>query len=137
MIARSFALSLFATALFVAGAALACSCVRYPTADAQLQNADTMFIGRVEGTTTRHVDGTRITTTRFSVTRTIKGPAQAFQSVDHSTEMGGMCGITFQRGRTYTIIASANRGRLQTSSCLRPQFPVQDFERVVALQGGS
>ena len=132
MIARIFILSLLATGVVAVGTALACSCVRFPTAAAQLQNADAMFIGRVEGTAVRPVDGYLSSTTRFRVTRTIKGPTRAVQNVDHSTVMGGMCGVTFQRGRSYTIIASANRGRLQTSSCSRPQFPIQDFERAMA-----
>lgn len=125
---RTLAISLVATGVVAVGAAFACSCVRYPTAAAQLQNAEAMFVGRADGTATREVEGMQLGTTRFTVVRTLKGRPQVVQSVDHGTDMGGMCGVTFQPGRTYTIIASVHRGRLQTSSCSRPQFPIQEYE---------
>lgn len=129
MIVRTLGLSLIAAGSVAVSAAIACSCVRYPSAEAQLRSAEVMFVGRAEQTSRRSGDGYPAGVTRFTVEHTIKGEARAVRRIAHGMEMGGMCGIVFQRGRTYVVIAEALEGRLHTSSCSRPQFPIEDYER--------
>lgn len=49
----------------------------------------------------------------------------------HSTPAGGNCGIPLLKGRTYFVGALMdNDGKLYTGSCMKPQFPVEAFERI-------
>ena len=132
MILRSLGISLIATGVIAVGAAVACSCVHYESAAAQLQEAEVMFIGRVEQTVTRRDDGMTVGVTRFAVERTLKGEARTVRRIEHSVVTGGMCGVVFQRDRTYTIIAHGYRGRLHTGSCSMPQFPLEEYDRALA-----
>lgn len=135
MIFRALILSVVATSVIAVSAALACSCVRYANAEAQLRNADVMFVGRAVETTTREEDGgLTVGVTRFVVERTLKGDARDVQTVEHSTTMRGMCGVVFAGGQTYTVLASAHGGRLATGSCSRPQFPIAEFEQALGLR---
>jgi hypothetical protein len=129
---RALFVSLVLAPVIVAGGALACSCIRFPNAAAELQATDLMFIGRAEATTTQRRDGGTLGVTRFTVQRTLKGDARSVQSIEHSVQTGGMCGVVFTRGRTYTVMASIEGGRLMTGSCASPQFPLADYERVLA-----
>ena len=130
---RLLALSIAAAAALSAGAALACSCARWESAEAQLRNSAVMFVGRAEETTTETRDGLEVGVTRFTVQRTLKGAALATRQIQHGMETGGMCGVQFQRGRTYTIIANVHEGQLWTGSCSKPQFPLADYERALGL----
>ena len=105
MIVRTLGLSLIAAGVVAVSAAVACSCVRYPSAAAHLEQAEVMFVGRAVETTTRSDDGYPSGVTRFAVTRTIKGEAKAVRRIAHGMETGGGCGVVFQRGRTYTVVA--------------------------------
>ncbi len=129
MILRSLALSLFVAATIAVTAAIACSCMRFPNAAAQLQRTDVMFIGRAVQTQN---EGPR-STTQFAVQRTIKGDVRSTQLVEHTVAPTGMCGVAaFQRGRTYTILASRFEGRLHTGACSQPQFPIEEYEAAMA-----
>jgi len=129
MIVRTLGLSLVAAGSVAVSAAIACSCVRHASAEDQLRGADVMFVGRAEETSTRSMDGYRGGVTRFTVERTIKGEARAVRRIAHGMDMGGMCGVVFQRGRTYAVIAYASEDRLHTNSCSMPQFPIEDYVR--------
>ncbi len=133
MIFRALILSVVATSVIAVSAALACSCVRYANAEAQLRNAEIMFVGRAVETVTRDDNGMTVGVTRFAVVRTLKGHARDVQSIEHSM-VGGMCGVTFRRGQTYAVIADADGHRFVTSSCSMPQFPIAEFERVLGLR---
>ena len=125
--------ALVAVSVLAAGAAWACSCVRYESAARQLAEAEVMFIGRAVSSANHalgdhHPDG--VVTTRFEVRRTIKGAPLAERVVLHSTQMGGMCGVRFARGRDYVVIAHRRpAGGLSTSSCSAAQFPLAEYEQ--------
>lgn len=125
---RKVAITLAFATILAAGTALACRCVQYASAADHLREADVMFVGRAEESVARDEDGLSLGLTRFAVQTTIKGNAQAVRSVVHDTEPTA-CGVTFVPGRTYTILASWNDGRLVTGSCSRPQFPLGDYVR--------
>jgi len=131
MLVRRLGLSLIMAGAIAVSAAIACSCARHPSAAAQLRDAEVMFVGRAERTATRSENGLTIGVTRFAVERTLKGEVRAERRIEHGMETGGMCGVVFQRGRTYTVIAHAHEGRLVTSSCASPQFPLADYERAL------
>lgn len=115
-----------AASALAAGAAWACSCIRYNSAAEQLAQADVMFVGRVLATT--EVSSGRAET-RFEVLRTLKGPASGEAEIGHTINDGGAaCGVDFEAGETVAVIAYEHEGRLQTNLCSMPQFPLQDYE---------
>jgi hypothetical protein len=116
-----------------AGTALACSCVRYASARAQLEEADVMFVGVAEASSPPTPGAVPLVSTRFRVTRTLKGATGPLETVQHWKANGGNCGVDFAPGRTYVIIAHRDDGQLGTSGCSRPQFPLEDYERAVHL----
>ena len=132
MIVRTLGLSLIAAGAIAVSAAVACSCLPFPSAKAQLDDAAVMFVGRADGTATRREDGMSVGVTRFVVQRTLKGEARPVRRIEHGMDMGGMCGLQFERGRTYTVIAYVHDGRLHTSMCSQPQFPIEAYERALA-----
>lgn len=134
MLIRTFALATVAALTLAVGAAFACSCVRYNSAQEQLERSSVAFIGRVASTTAGENTDSRMT--RFTVEKTLKGSPQTSRTVRHSIQTGGMCGVTFQSGRSYLILAREHEGRLVTSSCSMPQFPQADFEAAAARQPG-
>lgn len=113
-----------------AGAAIACSCVRYESAEEQFGKAEIAFVGTVEDET--FSEASYLASTRFSVVKTLKGPAVATRTIVHSRDDGGNCGINYQPGQTVLVFAYEHRGALTTSSCSAPQFPLADFERLAA-----
>ncbi|NBB16447.1 hypothetical protein GVN21_13860 [Caulobacter sp. SLTY] len=114
-----------------ASAAWACSCVRYKSAAEQYAKGQLIFIGRADGREVLSRDGgPPPAATRFVVQRTLKGEPQKMRRIVHGEATGGMCGIRFQRGRTYLVIAYRNEGRWRTNSCSAPQFPRAEFERL-------
>lgn len=133
MIFRALILSVVATSVIAVGAAFACSCVHYANAEAQLRNAEVMFVGRAVETTTREENGMTIGITLFEVERTLKGDAHDVLRIEHSM-VGGMCGVTFQRGQAYAVIAEADDHRFVTSSCSAPQSPIAVFEQALGLR---
>lgn len=111
-----------------AGAALACSCVGYPDAKTQLAQNRLMVVARAEWTKPERgaIDpGQKVT--RFAVVRTIKGQARPAWQIAHHTE-GATCGVVFEPGREYLILADSQQGRMGTSLCQRAQFPLADYE---------
>lgn len=123
-----------------AGAAWACSCVGYRSAEAQLAETPLMFVGRAvrtvpEGAVPEPRPGPapRIAggVTRFEVQRTLKGRAMTVRRIAHSTSGEASCGVAFTPGQTYVVMARADEGRLTTSLCSQPQFPLPDYERAL------
>lgn len=115
-----------------AGAAWACSCVRFQSAAEQYAKAPLVFVGRADGREVLHRDGGAPSgATRFIVQKTLKGERQRVRRIVHG-ENDGMCGISFRRGQTYLVIAYRNGGRWHTNSCSAPQFPRAEFERLAA-----
>lgn len=126
------------TALAVAaaaGAALACSCIRPASAAAQLAEADLMIVARVaEVRRLPAAEGHPMADTRFTVSRTLKGEVRRNWWVRHGRD-SAMCGIHFQPGREYVVIAASVDGRMWTGQCNRAWFPLEDYERAVANPG--
>lgn len=115
-----------AASALAAGAAWACSCIRYNSAAEQLAQADVMFVGRVIGTAELEPGQAE---TRFEVVRTLKGQTSRETEVGHTINDGGAaCGVEFDVGETVAVIAYVREGRLQTNLCSMPQFPLQDYE---------
>lgn len=132
---RTSRVLLVALALVTASAtaAWACSCVRFNSAREQFDKAQLVFVGRAEGRELTGRDGGQpAAVTRFVVQRTLKGPRERVRRIAHSEETAGMCGIRFQRGRTYLVIAYRGDVRWHTNSCSAPQFPRAEFERLAA-----
>ena len=115
----------------VSGPALACSCIPRDSARAQLANADVMFLGRVAETRrTGRPPGSDEMVTRFTVQRTIKGTSVGAREVAHDVESAA-CGLTFQPGQSYAVMARSNSAGLTTSLCMLPRFPISDYDRAV------
>lgn len=112
-----------------AGAALACSCLGYPDAKTQLAETRLMVVARAEWTKPeRGATDPGRKVTRFTVVRTIKGEARRAWQIAHHIE-GPTCGVVFQPGREYVVLAGAEQGRMSTGLCRRAQFPLADYER--------
>lgn len=111
-----------------AGTALACSCIGYADAATQLAEARLMVVARAEWTKPeRGATDPGQKVTRFRVVRTIKGEPRRAWQIAHHVE-SATCGVVFQPGEEYVIIAGAWQGRMSTGLCQQPQFPLADFE---------
>jgi hypothetical protein len=121
------------SALAAAGAAWACSCLRYDNAQAQLDNAEIMFVGRAVSTypSSNRQWEAEPGITEFTVERTLKGEHRAVRRIAHDQETSFGCGIRFQTGQTYVVLASTYQGRLSTSVCQSPQFPLAEYENAL------
>ena len=116
----------------LAGAALACSCIRPASAAAQLAEADLMIVARVaEVRRLPPEEGNPMADTRFTVSRTIKGEVRRNWWIRHGRD-SAMCGIDFRPGREYVVIAGRTGGRMWTGQCNRAWFPIEDYERAAA-----
>ena len=125
-------LFLATAAALAAGTAWACECQFWRSAADQLSETEVAFVGRAVSTLPERGPGGREgnVVTEFTVTRTIKGPHQTVRRIAHYPgPEGGTCGVSFPRPREVLVLTSAKDSRLYTSSCLRPRFPLADFER--------
>ena len=116
----------------LAGAALACSCVRPESAAAQLADADLMIVARAAEV--RRLPGevdNRRADTRFTVSRTIKGEVRRNWWIRHGRD-SPMCGVDFRPGQEYVVIAHRAEGKMWTGLCSRAWFPIEDYERAAA-----
>ncbi len=109
--------------LFAAAPALACRCVTYPSARAQLATTDVVLVGRVLGT--RENRGGLITT--FAVAETLKGRVPARVEVRHSPDVCCICGVEFARGATVVLLADRIEGALHTSGCTQGRFSDAEY----------
>jgi len=111
-----------------AGAALACSCIGYPDAATQLAEARLMVVARAEWTKPERGGahpGQKVT--RFRVVRTIKGETRRAWQIAHHVD-GATCGVTFEPGKEYVVIAGAWEGRMGTGLCQQARFPLAHYE---------
>lgn len=110
-----------------ASAVWACSCIGYADAASQLADARVMVVARAEWTKPeRGASDPRQKVSRFRVVRTIKGePRRAWQIAHHID--GATCGVVFQPGKEYVVIADAWQGRMSTGLCQQAQFPLADY----------
>lgn len=126
-VAVLFAAALAAASASLAGAAWACSCVRFNTAGEQLARSDAVFRGRVEKTERL---GPNRSATTFVVVERLKGRLGQRVRVVHGTETGGACGVIFRRGQIADLAAHRGQdGQWQTNSCSMPQHPWKEFRR--------
>ncbi len=128
-------------AALAAGAAWACSRVGYADPKTHIDEMEVVFVGRAVRTVPegavpapRPGPAPRMSTgvTRFEVQRTLKGPGKTVRRIAHPDGGEPSCGVAFQPGKTYVVMARASEGRLMTSLCDRPQFPLADYERALA-----
>lgn len=119
-----------ATLLATAAAALACSCVGYRDAAAQLAETDVAFIG-VAVKTQRADLRTRDRITTFRVSETLKGAHVRTVRVRHEIGDGANCGITFPRNTPLLVLAHAYNGALTTSMCSAPRFGEEAYRAAV------
>jgi hypothetical protein len=121
---RLLAALAFSAMALSAGAALACSCVRYASAAEHAAEADVIFVGRV--VSTEAVTDMRQATT-FEVSETLKGETSARRVVMHggAAMAGSACGIVYRVGQEALVIAHRGEdGVLGTSSCSAPRWEV-------------
>jgi len=59
--------------------------------------------------------------------RTIKGKPRRAWQIAHHVE-GPTCGVAFQPGKEYVVLAGASQGRISTGLCQQAQFPLADYE---------
>lgn len=115
-------------AVGAAGAALACSCIGYADAATQLAEARLMVIARAEWTKPeRGAADLGRKVTRFRVVRTIKGETRRAWRIAHHSD-GATCGVVFQPGQEYIVIAGAWQGRMSTGLCQQARFPLAEYE---------
>ena len=141
-----------------AGQALACSCAPYPSAAAQAESAPLIFVGTpmasldvspapppVKRSVWQRLkfwkpapepDPYRIKSlaTTFQVTRVLKGDPSEQVIIHHlSHDSGSLCGVSFSEGVEQLILAYEREdGTFATNLCSSPQFPLSDFEAVLA-----
>ena len=144
--------------IFSAGQALACSCAPYPSAAAQAEGTPLIFLGTPMASVdvspapppvkrsfwqrlqfwkpAPELDPYPITSlaTTFQVTRVLKGAPSEQITIHHlSHDSGSLCGIGFSEGAEHLILAYArDDGTYGTSLCSSPQFPLAEFEAVLA-----
>jgi hypothetical protein len=127
-----FLLAAFVLAgLLVASApfALACSCVRFASAEAHLAQTDVVFVGRV--VESRAAGEHRMITT-FEVLETLKGTPPRTVRIAHSADVCCICGMTFRAGEQTLVFAHARGdGTLSTSSCSAPRFPIEQYRQAL------
>ena len=115
------------------GAALACSCRFYETAEEHVAQTTIIFEGTV--TKTDHpgflFEKKETLQTTFAVTRAIKGEIKEEMIVRHvNGEICCICGVNFEEGESYLIFAYRNgKGELNTNSCSQPYHAKKDYER--------
>jgi len=130
---RGFLLAGLMIAALSGGTALACSCVRYHSAEEQWATTDVAFVGTVVGQEQyKDASGARLMRTRFRVARTLKGQALAVRAIGHDPDRVGSCGPSFTNGETVVVFARNTPDGLWTSSCSEPQYPLAEFERLAA-----
>ena len=107
---------------FVSGASLeanTCSCQPPATVKEQLSQNDAVVIGRV--LTIRQVSrkhGQQEHLIEFGIERSWKGPRNGHINVTTGS-LGTIndCGVAFQLGATYLLMAQGKKGKLTTSTC--------------------
>lgn len=112
--------------LAAAGAAEACSCMRYASAADQVAASDAVFEGRVIRTERTGRD--RAATT-FEVLDTVKGKLGRRIRVEHGTETAAGCGVRFRRGEIVALTAHRVRRAWTTSACAAIQHPWVEYRR--------
>lgn len=129
------ALPLAVVAAFAASAtvALACSCIRWQTPEAQLEEMDLAVVARAVWTRHEEGRGPYESVTLFTIERTLKGPVRQHWRIAHLADHNGpTCGIEFGPGERIVLMATMEEGRLATSACHQALFPVVAYERAVA-----
>lgn len=114
--------------LFAAAPALACRCVTYPSARAQLQGTDVVFVGRA--VSTRENGAGRITT--FAVAETLKGRVPPTVAVRHSPDVCCICGVDFARGARVVVLAARIEGTLHTDGCTQGRFSEAEYRAALS-----
>ena len=112
--------------------ALACSCGRFAGAEELSARSDAVFTGVVIDVKSRPG---RVAVTTFRVTEAFKGVNRgASVSVRHRSGPSPSCGVTFEKGASYTLAAHRGAGGLGTGLCstwmFLPQVP--SSERLIA-----
>lgn len=65
--------------------------------------------------------------TRFRVVRATKGETRRTWQIAHHVE-GATCGVVFQPGKEYVVIAGAWQSRMSTGLCQQAQFSLAEYE---------
>lgn len=107
-------------------AALACSCVIEEPFDWWVDNSTWVFKGTAVATKREWLNlDSDIHQTRLQVESVLKGDMTKEVIIHHGIS-GPSCGLRFEEGQTYIILAGKGRGRYYTSSC--DQNAVWTFE---------
>jgi predicted membrane protein len=84
-------------------------------------NASTIFTGIAREVSTEYQQ----TSAHFDVITAVKGMTEKTATVS-TAELGGMCGVDFQKGSTYLVYANERNGMLTTSICMGTHNIVED-----------
>lgn len=73
--------------------------------------------------------------TRFTVARTLKGPASQTVTIHHTIGNGANCGVNFLSAKETLIFAYRTEdGTYRTNSCASPQFPLAAYEQSLSIR---
>jgi hypothetical protein len=109
-----FALYLLAMTLW-AQTSLACSCGRVAGAEELLDRSDAVFTGVVTAVKSRPG---RVAETTFRITEAFKGVRRGTTvAVRHRSGPSPSCGVTFEKGATYTLSAHRAGDGFETGLC--------------------
>jgi hypothetical protein len=114
-------------------AAFACSCFGDDTYEDQLARADVVFDGVPTDRSATQPPGVEPITWRFDVSNVVKGAAADPQDVGTPAH-SGVCGMEFDLGRPYRILARREGAELTTHSCSGNRFLTG--YRLAAADGG-
>ncbi|MEL6860698.1 MAG: hypothetical protein AAGL11_02585 [Pseudomonadota bacterium] len=126
--------------VFAAPHALACSCMPFESAQAQLDSADLVFEGQVinvarekdQRSLWQRLKGepaSRRQVTTFQVYQSFKGDPGTTIALTHlGADRGGICGIDFNQTEPFVVLAyESSDGTYSSSLCTQAQFSVEAF----------
>jgi len=108
---------LTAAAIATASPALACRCVTVSPGEKVAQSA-AIFIGTADRTVNSDEEGSDGGYTVFKAMEMLKGTAADELYVSHPFDLGGNCGVDFEVGKEFLVVATANvADELSTDLC--------------------
>lgn len=134
------ALTSFALALCLGGAALACSCRPITNVAEHLAHADAIFRGRVISTAADPAAPEAFSITQFEMLAPLRwvtgwdAPPDIVEVRHASNPNGPQCAIWYAPGDTALVIARVGEDRrLHTSSCDAPRWPENEYRAALHL----
>lgn len=102
-----------------------CSCAPFPSARAQIDTAEVIFVGTVIRTDVLNPQRLR---TEFTVVEEIKGHVPQTVGIEHPAQG---CRIDYNVGDQTWVFANTTNGALSTSLCMAPQFTEDEYRQAL------